>query len=357
MDRALTNVLVTGGCGFIGSNFIRYLLGRPEFGGRIVNADALTYAGNPLNLADLGDDDRYTFVRVDIRDEGAVTRLFTEYGIDTVVHFAAESHVDRSIFGPREFITTNIMGTFTLLEAARGFWRDRTDVLFHHVSTDEVYGSLGESGAFLETTPYDPKSPYSASKASSDHLVRAYAHTFGVPATISNCSNNYGPYQFPEKLIPVMILNMLERKPLPVYGKGENVRDWLYVTDHAEAIWTIMQKAPSGETYNVGGENEWRNIDLVRHLCGVVAGQTGVDRDEYLGLIKFVTDRPGHDHRYAIDCGKIKQELGWSQRHDFAGGLEETVAWYLANGDWIDSVRSGDYREWIDKNYGRMNRA
>ncbi|MFW5777253.1 MAG: dTDP-glucose 4,6-dehydratase [Spirochaetota bacterium] len=357
MDRSLTNVLVTGGCGFIGSNFIRYLLAQSDFTGRIINADALTYAGNPLNLSDLQDSDRYRFVHVDIRDEETVQRLFEEYDVDTVVHFAAESHVDRSIFGPRDFITTNIMGTFNLLERARAAWKDRSDVLFHHVSTDEVYGSLGDSGAFVETTPYDPKSPYSASKASSDHIVRAYAHTFNVPATISNCSNNYGPYQFPEKLIPVMILNMLEKKPLPVYGQGLNVRDWLYVTDHAEAIWAIMKRGPSGETYNVGGENEWKNIDLVRHLCEVVADQTDADPQEYLGLIKFVTDRPGHDHRYAIDCTKIKSELGWTQAHDFAGGLRETVAWYLANTEWIDSVRSGDYREWIDRNYGQMNRA
>jgi len=357
MARSLQNILVTGGSGFIGSNFIRYVLAHDGFTGRIVNADALTYAGNPLNLADLEADKRYSFVQADIRDEEAVARLFAEYEVDTVVHFAAESHVDRSIFGPKDFITTNVMGTFTLLEAARGAWGDRSDVLFHHVSTDEVYGSLGDTGAFLETTAYDPRSPYSASKAGSDLLVRAYSHTFHMPVTISNCSNNYGPYQFPEKLIPVMILNMLEGKPLPVYGQGLNVRDWLYVTDHAEAIWAIVRNAPSGETYNVGGENEWKNIDLVKHLCEVVASQTGASADDYLGLIKYVTDRPGHDHRYAIDCSKIKRELGWTQAHDFPSGLAATVAWYLGNTEWITAVRSGEYRTWIETNYGQMNRA
>ena len=351
MQRPLESILVTGGSGFIGSNFIRYLLAQEGFSGRIVNADTLTYAGNPLNLADLQNDERYSFVQADIRDEDVVARLFAEYGVDTVVHFAAESHVDRSIFGPRDFITTNVMGTFALLEAARASWGDRQDVLFHHVSTDEVYGSLGDTGAFVETTPYDPRSPYSASKAGSDHLVRAWAHTFNLPVTISNCSNNYGPYQFPEKLVPVMILNMVEGKPLPVYGQGLNVRDWLYVSDHAEAIWTILQHAPAGETYNVGGENEWRNIDLVRHLCAVVAEQTGEPADEYLRLISYVTDRPGHDHRYAIDCAKIKRELGWTQAHDFPAGLSETVAWYLANAPWIESVRSGEYRQWMETNY------
>ncbi len=357
MARSLQNILVTGGSGFIGSNFIRYVLAQDGFTGRIVNADALTYAGNPLNLADLAADERYSFFQADIRDEEAVAKIFAEYEVDTVVHFAAESHVDRSIFGPKDFITTNVMGTFTLLEAARGAWGDRSDVLFHHVSTDEVYGSLGDTGAFLETTAYDPRSPYSASKAGSDHLVRAYSHTFSMPVTISNCSNNYGPYQFPEKLVPVMILNMVEGKPLPVYGQGLNVRDWLYVTDHAEAIWAIVRNAPAGETYNVGGENEWKNIDLVKHLCEVVASQTGAATDDYLGLIKYVTDRPGHDHRYAIDCSKIKRELGWTQAHDFPSGLAATVAWYLGNTEWISAVRSGEYRKWIETNYSGMNRS
>jgi len=350
-------LLVTGGAGFIGSNFIRYLFDHDVFGGRIINVDALTYAGNPLNLADLVVGDHYVFEHLDIRDSGAVAALFLKYDIDTVVHFAAESHVDRSILGPRDFITTNVMGTFNLLDAARASWQGRDDVLFHHVSTDEVYGSLGDTGAFIETTPYDPRSPYSAAKASSDHLVRAYHHTYGLPVTISNCSNNYGPYQFPEKLIPVMILNMLDGKPLPVYGDGSNVRDWLYVADHAAAIWSILQEAPAGQTYNIGGENEWTNIELVRHLCGEVARQTGKDEKTHLDLIKFVTDRPGHDHRYAIDCGKIKSDLGWSQRYDFATGLRETVAWYLRNAKWIESVRSGDYQEWIETNYTGMNRS
>ena len=356
-NRELTTILVTGGAGFIGSNFIRYLLGRTDFTGTIVNVDALTYAGNPQNLADLDVGERYVLEQVDIRDTAAVKDVFDRYPIDTVVHFAAESHVDRSILGPGDFVTTNINGTFNLLEVARSAWEGRDDVLFHHVSTDEVYGSLGDTGAFLETTPYDPRSPYSASKAASDHLVRAYRHTFGLPVTISNCSNNYGPYQFPEKLIPVMILNMIEGKTLPVYGEGKNVRDWLYVEDHASAIWTILGAAEVGETYNVGGENEWQNIDLVHHLCAVVAEETGVDSSTYLDLIKFVTDRPGHDHRYAIDCTKIKQELGWTRTHDFASGLRETVKWYLSNTEWIDSVRSGAYRTWIEANYGGMNRT
>jgi dTDP-glucose 4,6-dehydratase len=356
-ERALDCLLVTGGAGFIGSNFIRYLFSGIEFAGRVINADALTYAGNPRSLESLDVGDRYRLEIVDIRNVDAVNELFATSAIDTVVHFAAESHVDRSIFGPADFVTTNINGTFNLLEAARSAWSGRDDVLFHHVSTDEVYGSLGNTGAFTEKTPYDPRSPYSASKASSDHLVRAYHHTFGLPVTISNCSNNYGPFQFPEKLIPVMILNMLEGKALPVYGEGKNIRDWLYVEDHAAAIWTILQKSPAGRTYNIGGENEWQNIELVRHLCHVVAEETGVDAEKYLTLIRFVTDRPGHDHRYAIDCSRIKSELGWTQGHDFASGLRETVRWYLANTEWIDSVRSGVYREWIDTNYRSMNRT
>ncbi len=349
--RALTNLLVTGGSGFIGSNLIRCLFDQAEFQGRIVNVDALTYAGNPANLADLAANDRYTFEHADIRDEAKMRALFTEYDIDTVVHLAAESHVDRSIVGPGDFVTTNIMGTYNLLEAARAAWASRSDVLFHHVSTDEVYGSLGETGLFEETTPYDPRSPYSASKASSDHLVRAYAHTYGLPITVSNCSNNYGPYQFPEKLIPLMILNMLEGKPLPVYGDGSNVRDWLFVTDHAEAIWAILRGGEAGETWNVGGENEWKNIDLVRHLCDLVAAQGNRDAAALHDSIEFVTDRPGHDQRYAIDCSKIKAELGWAPAHEFAAGLDATVSWYLENMDWVQDVRSGDYRKWIELNY------
>jgi dTDP-glucose 4,6-dehydratase len=364
--RKLANILVTGGAGFIGSNFIRYLLTKTDFSGRVVNFDALTYAGNIESLSDIesafGSDGaaakgRYVFVRGDIRDADVVKDAFSKYDIDTVVHFAAESHVDRSILGPKEFIETNILGTFTLLEAARAFWtgtgQSRDDVLFHHVSTDEVFGSLGDSGFFTETTPYDPRSPYSASKAGSDHLVRAYHHTYGIPVTLSNCSNNYGPYQFPEKLIPVMILNMLEGKRLPVYGDGKNIRDWLYVEDHNAAVWLVMNRGRAGESYNIGGENEWENIRLVKSLCGILAKAKGVPAEEYESLISFVADRPGHDRRYAIDCSKIKRDLGFKQSVDFASGLERTVRWYLENKTWVNRVRSGAYREWIEKNYGK----
>ena len=334
--RRLKNVLVTGGCGFIGSNFIRTLFGDKDFDGRVINADALTYAGNPLNLRDIErkyGSSRYEFAQLDIRDENAVSTVFKDFDIDAVVHFAAESHVDRSILGPKDFITTNIIGTFNLLEAARAAWQNRNGVLFHHVSTDEVFGSLGDTGAFAESTPYNPRSPYSASKAASDHLVRAYFHTYGLPVTISNCSNNYGPFQFPEKLIPVMILNMIEGKPLPVYGDGLNVRDWLYVTDHADAIMDVLRQGVPGETYNIGGENEWSNIDLIHSLCEIVASETGKSPEALKSLITYVKDRPGHDKRYAIDCSKIKVELGWSQEHTFAEGLKETVRWYLDNQD------------------------
>lgn len=383
--RAFHNVLVTGGAGFIGSNFIRYLLSRPDFSGRVVNLDLLTYAGNRENLLDLeeqyrnvpGRDGRYVFVQGDVRDRDLVQRVFEEYRIDAVVHFAAESHVDRSILGPEDFITTNVLGTFTLLEVARAAWtgryplqdpstqekmlppeprvgqhtRSSPSVLFHHISTDEVYGSLGESGYFTETTPYDPRSPYSASKAGSDHLVMAYHHTYGLPVTLTNCSNNYGPYQFPEKLIPLMILNMVEGKPLPVYGDGRNIRDWLYVEDHNAAVWLVMQKGRLGEKYNIGGENEWENIRLVHRLMEIVAEETGKDPEELRRLITFVKDRPGHDRRYAIDCSKIKRELGWKQTVSFDKGLRHTVRWYLGNRKWVDRVRSGAYRDWIQRNY------
>ena len=355
--RSFSNILVTGGAGFIGSNFIRYLFTEVGFAGRVVNLDALTYAGNLENLADIaaGYPDRYVFVKGDIRDRALVEQIFSQYGIDAVVHFAAESHVDRSILGPEEFITTNIMGTFTLLEAARKAWGARQDVRFHHISTDEVYGSLCEEGAFTETTAYDPRSPYSASKASSDFLVKAYGHTYGLPITISNCSNNYGPYQFPEKLIPLMILNMLEGKTLPVYGDGKNIRDWLYVVDHNAAVWTIMTRGTIGETYNIGGENEWENIRLLHRLIEIVAEETGKSVQELEGLITYVKDRPGHDRRYAIDCSKLKNELGWKQSVSFDEGLRHTVRWYLDNPEWIASVRSGAYRAWIATNY--ENRA
>ena len=353
MKRSLQNILVTGGAGFIGVNFIRYVFEKTGFSGRIINLDVLTYAGNPASLEDIADKfgDRYVFIPGDIRSKDTVERIFTDYEIDTVIHFAAESHVDRSILGPEEFITTNIMGTFTLLEAARSFWKDRDDVLFHHISTDEVFGSLGETGYFREDTPYDPRSPYSASKAGSDHLVNAYFHTYGLPVTMSNCSNNYGPYQFPEKLIPIMIMNMLEGKALPVYGDGKNIRDWLYVEDHASAIWEIVNKAAVGSSYNVGGENEWENIKLLNKLIEIVAEKSGKKVDEIRATITYVKDRPGHDRRYAIDCARIKKDLGWSLSVTFDEGLEQTVDWYLGNQDWIESIRSGEYKEWVEKNY------
>jgi dTDP-glucose 4,6-dehydratase len=342
------SVLVTGGCGFIGSAFIRYLFRLPEFTGTVVNFDLLTYAANPDNVLGSVDTARYSFVQGDIGDTSLVARVCQEHAIDTVVHFAAESHVDRSISGPGAFIQANIVGTHQLLEVVRAY----SQIHFHHVSTDEVYGSLGPTGLFTEATPYDPSSPYSASKAASDHLVRAYARTYGLSTTLSNCSNNYGPYQFPEKLIPLMILNLLEGKSLPVYGTGANVRDWLYVDDHAEAIWTIVQNGKRGETYNVGGEAEWANLALLHKLIEVVAQAAQRDPAALKKQITFVADRPGHDARYAIDCSKLKRELGWSQRHDIEGGLLATVRWYLEHPEWVQRVKSGAYREWIDKNYG-----
>ena len=353
-NRSIENILVTGGAGFIGANFIRYLFSCGDFTGRVVNFDKLTYAGNLLNLTDIEKThggERYSFVRGDITDADAVARVFEEYELDTVVHFAAESHVDRSIHGPKAFVDTNITGTFVLLEAARAYWKDRSGTLFHHVSTDEVFGSLGASGHFTEETPYDPRSPYSASKASSDHLVRAYGHTFGLPITISNCTNNYGPYQFPEKLIPVVLTNILEEKPIPVYGNGSNIRDWLFVEDHCSAIYTILQRGRTGETYAVGGENEWENIRLVREICAIMDKKRPRATGSYQELITFVTDRPGHDKRYAIDCSKIRNELGWKQSVTFAEGLEKTIDWYLSHGEWMDAVRSGEYRAWMERNY------
>jgi dTDP-glucose 4,6-dehydratase len=300
--RKVSSILVTGGSGFIGSNFIHWLLRQDDFSGKVINLDALTYAGNAESLADIDvafGGSRYFFVKGDICDRVLVEKVFADYGIDTVVHFAAESHVDRSILGPEAFIKTNVVGTYTLLDVARKAWGARDDVLFHQVSTDEVYGSLGKSGYFVETTPYDPRSPYSASKASSDHLGKAYFHTYGLPVTVSNCSNNYGPYQFPEKLIPLMILNMLEGKALPVYGDGRNIRDWVYVEDHNEAVWTIMNNGRAGETYNIGGENEWENVALLRRLIELVAEEDGKSADSLNALITYVKDRPGHDRRYA----------------------------------------------------------
>ena len=346
--------MVTGGAGFIGCNFIHFLLAEEGFAGRVVNLDLLTYAGNPLNLKNIEDkfgNTRYKFIHGDINDRVLVENIFNEYEVDTVVHFAAESHVDRSILSPEDFLKTNVMGTLALLDVSRNVWKERQDVLFHHISTDEVYGSLGETGFFREDTPYSPRSPYSASKAASDHLVMAYYHTYGLPVTLSNCSNNYGPYQFPEKLIPLMIINMLEEKTIPVYGDGKNKRDWLYVEDHARAVLSILKNGKIGEKYNIGGENEWENIKLLETLIGIFVKKTGKNIDKIRSTIAFVKDRPGHDRRYAIDCGKIKRELGWKQTVSFEERLEKTVDWYLANTAWIDNIRGGEYKNWTEKNY------
>ncbi len=307
----------------------------------------------PLSLEDISIkyNDRYFFEKADICDGKKILNILQLYQIDTIIHFAAESHVDRSIFGPADFIQTNIVGTFTLLECAREYWKDRKDVLFHHVSTDEVYGSLGEDGYFTEETPYDPRSPYSASKASSDHLVMAYYHTYGLPITLSNCSNNYGPYHFPEKLIPLMIMNILEGKPLPVYGEGKNVRDWLFVLDHARAIYKIITTSKIGEKYNIGGGEEKRNIDVVNIICEKMAEKLSKPKDYYKKLITFVKDRPGHDYRYAMCYEKIKKELGWEPEVSFEKGIEITIEWYLNNKNWLEKVKSGEYKKWIDKNY------
>jgi len=349
----MKNILVTGGCGFIGSNFVRLAL-QQLADCRLVNLDKLTYAGNPRNLADIDNDPRYRFVKGDICDGELVNRLFAEEQIDTVVHFAAESHVDRSITGPGEFITTNIIGTFTLLEAARAVWIGRSDVRFLHVSTDEVYGSLGDTGFFTETTPYDPRSPYSASKASSDHLVSAYHHTYNLPTVITNCSNNYGPYHFPEKLIPLIISNALHGKELPVYGDGKNVRDWLYVVDHCAAILRVLQGGTIGETYNIGGNNEKQNIEVVETVCDLLDARVGLlaNGQGRRSLIRFVKDRPGHDKRYAIDASKVRQELGWEPSLTFEQGIAQTIDWYLAHPDWVAEVTSGTYRQYYDEQYG-----
>jgi dTDP-glucose 4,6-dehydratase len=344
------NILVTGGAGFIGSAFLRRFVPRePQH--RFVNVDKLTYAANLRSVASIASLPNYAFERADIADPEAVEGLFARHDPDVVIHFAAESHVDRSIHGPREFLRTNVEGTFHLLEAARRRWgRDRGR--FHHVSTDEVYGSLGETGRFVETTAYDPSSPYSASKAASDHFVRAYARTYGLRVSITNCSNNYGPYQFPEKLIPLMTLHALERKPLPIYGRGVNVRDWLHVDDHVEAVWAVVMRGRAGETYNVGGDSERRNVDVVDAICASVARHTGAPVEDLLALKTYVTDRPGHDHRYAIDASKIRAELGWAPTRTFEQGIDDTVRWYLDHRAWVDEVRSGEYRKWMDQNYG-----
>jgi len=338
-------MLVTGGAGFIGCNFVRHALAAdPEL--RVVTVDALTYAGHQASLEDLEADAaaRHTFVHADICDAPAMKKVFAEHTLDTVVHFAAESHVDRSIDGPLAFVETNVRGTAVLLETARSLWRDRQDVRFHHVSTDEVFGSLGPDGFFTEQTPYDPSSPYSATKAASDHLARAWHRTYGLPVTISNCSNNYGPFQFPEKLIPLMIANAVAGKQLPVYGDGMNVRDWLYVEDHCEAIMTVVQSGRLGSTYNVGGNAEQPNIEVVRLICDLVDElRPRPDGSSRRQLISFVTDRPGHDRRYAIDAGLIRSELGWQPRHSFKQGMRATVAWYLANQAWCETVTRDRY--------------
>jgi dTDP-glucose 4,6-dehydratase len=347
----MKTILITGGAGFIGSHVIRLFVNKYP-GYRIVNLDALTYAGNLENLRDVEKSPHYEFIKVDIANEKQVQDAFDRYMPDGVIHLAAESHVDRSISNPTEFIYTNIIGTVNLLNAARKTWKENIEgKRFYHISTDEVYGSLGETGAFTETTPYDPKSPYSASKASSDHLVRAYHHTFGVPAVLSNCSNNYGPNQFPEKLLPLFINNVRHNKPLPVYGKGANVRDWLYVEDHARAIDIIFHNGKEGETYNIGGNNEWKNIDLILVLCKLMDQKLNRPAGTSEKLITYVKDRAGHDLRYAIDSSKLQNELGWKPSVTFETGLGKTIDWYLANQEWLDHVTSGDYQKYYDNQY------
>lgn len=351
----MKKILVTGGAGFIGSALIRHLIGNTT--DEVVNVDKLTYAGNLQSLATVADNPRYAFEHVDICNAAEIERVFREHQPDAVMHLAAESHVDRSISGPAAFIETNIVGTYTLLEAARAYWHamdgpKEAGFRFHHVSTDEVYGSLGESGFFTEDTAYEPNSPYSASKASSDHLVRAWHHTYGLPVVTTNCSNNYGPYHFPEKLIPLMILNAVNGKPLPIYGKGDNIRDWLYVDDHARALRLVLEKGRVGETYNIGGWNEKTNLQVVKAICAILdeLHPAGKPHDR---LITYVPDRPGHDQRYAIDAGKIERELGWKPQETFETGLRKTVEWFLTNERWVKGVTSGDYQNWISQNYGK----
>ena len=356
----MRNVLVTGGAGFIGSNFIRFLLNiEPDV--QVINLDVLSYAGSQENLKDLPFPERHSFIKGDICDRPLVDQLFRAHKIDTVVHFAAETHVDRSILNPEKFLHTNVVGTFTLLDAARQYWLSEKilpvdDLRFHHISTDEVFGFLKPNDpAWTESTPYAPSSPYSASKAASDHYVRSYGHTFGLPYSITNCSNNYGPYQFPEKLIPLMILNAQEGKPLPIYGDGGQVRDWLFVEDHCEAIWMVLRKGRSGQTYNVGGGSQPTNIEVVQHLCSAM--------DELLphspflphsSLMRFVTDRPGHDRRYAIDITKIKTQLGWQPKQSLGSGLLKTIEWYLSNTEWVSAIRQQqDYQQWLERNYDK----
>jgi dTDP-glucose 4,6-dehydratase len=349
----MKNILVTGGAGFIGSHLVRLLVNKyPMY--HIINMDLLTYAGNLENLKDVENKENYTFVKCDICDLKKVSHVFEEYKINSVIHLAAESHVDRSIEDPFSFAKTNVMGTLSLLQAAKSFWNtDFKNKLFYHVSTDEVYGSLNEDGFFTEKTAYDPHSPYSASKASSDHFVRAFADTYGLPTLISNCSNNYGSFQFPEKLIPLFINNIVNNKPLPVYGKGENVRDWLFVNDHARAIDLIFHEGKVGETYNIGGFNEWKNIDLIKVIIKTVDRLLGREEGTSNKLITYTTDRAGHDLRYAIDSTKLKKELGWEPSLQFEEGIEKTVAWYLENNEWLKTVTSGKYQEYYNKMYNK----
>lgn len=350
MKQFSKTILITGGAGFIGSHVVRLFVTKySDY--KIINLDKLTYAGNLENLRDIENAANYEFVKGDIVDGDFVHQLFAKYLFDGVIHLAAESHVDRSIANPIEFVMTNVVGTVNLLNAAKNFWKEKKENRFYHISTDEVYGSLGNDGLFTEKTAYDPHSPYSASKASSDHFVRAYHDTYGLNIVITNCSNNYGPNQFPEKLIPLAINNILNKKPIPIYGKGENVRDWLFVIDHARAIDTVYHKGKSGETYNIGGHNEWKNIDLIRLLCKIMDKKLNREEGESEKLITFVTDRAGHDLRYAIDASKIERELGWSPSVTFEQGLEQTVDWYLNNKDWLQNVTSGAYQNYYKQQY------
>ncbi|NOT98591.1 MAG: dTDP-glucose 4,6-dehydratase [Sideroxydans sp.] len=355
----MKTLLITGGAGFIGSAVVRQLINDTQY--KVVNVDKLTYAGNLQSLISVSTHPRYKFEQVDICDAAEVVRVFREHQPDAVMHLAAESHVDRSITGPADFIQTNIVGTYTLLEAARAHWNSlegerKANFRFHHISTDEVYGSLGDEGFFTEETAYEPNSPYSASKASSDHLVRAWHHTYGLPVVTTNCSNNYGPYHFPEKLIPLVILNAVNGKPLPIYGKGDNIRDWLYVDDHARALRTVLETGKLGETYNIGGWNEKTNLEVVQAICALL-DELHPQGAPHAKLITYVADRAGHDKRYAIDATKIAADLGWKPQETFETGLRKTVAWYLTNTDWIKGVTSGDYQKWVQQNYTERSTA